>query len=82
MACIVECPDLPSSLHQIHGRPIWPFEITPFSVMLNLTSTTGELTVVIGKDAKNVSTENALDYCPGYTAGIDLARVNNTVKYL
>ncbi|KAJ5148298.1 hypothetical protein N7526_001650 [Penicillium atrosanguineum] len=36
----------------------------------------GELTVVIGKDAKNVPTENALDYVLGYTAGNDLSARN------
>jgi 2-keto-4-pentenoate hydratase/2-oxohepta-3-ene-1,7-dioic acid hydratase in catechol pathway len=33
----------------------------------------GELVVVIGKDAKNVSKENALDYVLGYTAGDDVS---------
>src|ERR1700694_2128353 len=33
----------------------------------------GELVVVIGKDAKNVSRENALDYVLGYTAGDDVS---------
>ncbi|CAM1509219.1 Fc.00g029580.m01.CDS01 [Cosmosporella sp. VM-42] len=33
----------------------------------------GELTVVIGKDAKNVSEEDALDYVLGYTAGNDVS---------
>jgi transcription initiation factor TFIIH subunit 2 len=33
----------------------------------------GELTVVIGRDAKNVSEENALDYVLGYTCGNDLS---------
>jgi transcription initiation factor TFIIH subunit 2 len=33
----------------------------------------GELTVVIGRDAKNVSAEDALDYVLGYTAGNDLS---------
>lgn len=36
----------------------------------------GELTVVIGKDAKNVSEENALDYVLGYTAGNDVSARN------
>ncbi|GKZ64428.1 hypothetical protein AnigIFM50267_003897 [Aspergillus niger] len=36
----------------------------------------GELTVVIGKDAKNVSAEDALDYVLGYTAGNDLSARN------
>jgi 2-keto-4-pentenoate hydratase/2-oxohepta-3-ene-1,7-dioic acid hydratase in catechol pathway len=33
----------------------------------------GELVVVMGKDAKNVSKENALDYVLGYTAGNDVS---------
>ena len=33
----------------------------------------GELTVVIGKDAKNVNAANALDYVFGYSAGNDLS---------
>lgn len=36
----------------------------------------GELTVVISRDAKNVSEENALDYVLGYTAGNDLSARN------
>jgi len=36
----------------------------------------GELTVLIGKDAKNVSEENALDYVLGYTAGNDVSARN------
>ncbi|GAB7358880.1 hypothetical protein MBLNU230_g4103t1 [Neophaeotheca triangularis] len=32
-----------------------------------------ELTIVIGKDCKNVSKENALDYVAGYTAGNDVS---------
>lgn len=33
----------------------------------------GELTVVIGRDAKNVSEEDALEYVLGYTCGNDLS---------
>jgi len=33
----------------------------------------GELVVILGKDAKNVSKENALDYVLGYTAGNDVS---------
>ncbi|KAI5358219.1 Putative fumarylacetoacetase-like protein [Septoria linicola] len=33
----------------------------------------GELTIVIGKDAKNVSEEDALDYVAGYTSGNDVS---------
>ncbi|KAH8692356.1 hypothetical protein BGW36DRAFT_431573 [Talaromyces proteolyticus] len=33
----------------------------------------GELTVVIGRDAKNVRTEDALDYVLGYTCGNDVS---------
>ncbi|PIB02978.1 Fumarylacetoacetate hydrolase domain-containing protein 2 [Cercospora beticola] len=33
----------------------------------------GELTIVIGKDAKNVSEEDALDYVAGYTSGNDIS---------
>lgn len=33
----------------------------------------GELVIVIGKDAKNVSEEDALDYVAGYTAGNDVS---------
>lgn len=36
----------------------------------------GELTVVIGRDAKNVSEEAALDYVLGYTAGNDVSARN------
>lgn len=36
----------------------------------------GELTVIVGRDAKNVSEENALDYVLGYTAGNDLSARN------
>ncbi|KAJ5918026.1 hypothetical protein N7454_010401 [Penicillium verhagenii] len=36
----------------------------------------GELTVVISKDAKNVSEEDALDYVLGYTAGNDISARN------
>jgi transcription initiation factor TFIIH subunit 2 len=33
----------------------------------------GELTVVIGRDAKNVRPEDALDYVLGYTCGNDFS---------
>ena len=33
----------------------------------------GELVVIIGKDAKNVSKEDALDYVLGYTVGNDVS---------
>jgi len=33
----------------------------------------GELTLIIGKDAKNVSMENALDYVAAYTCGNDVS---------
>lgn len=36
----------------------------------------GELTVIIGKDAKNVSEADALDYVLGYTAGNDVSARN------
>lgn len=36
----------------------------------------GELTVIMGRDAKNVSSEEALDYVLGYTAGNDLSARN------
>ncbi|GKZ49436.1 hypothetical protein AbraIFM66951_002000 [Aspergillus brasiliensis] len=36
----------------------------------------GELTVIIGQDAKNVPEEQALDYILGYTAGNDLSARN------
>ncbi|KAJ5681969.1 uncharacterized protein N7477_001909 [Penicillium maclennaniae] len=36
----------------------------------------GELTVVVGRDAKNISEEEALDYVLGYTAGNDLSARN------
>ncbi|GFF48268.1 hypothetical protein IFM51744_06784 [Aspergillus udagawae] len=36
----------------------------------------GELTVVVGRDAKNISEEDALDYVLGYTAGNDLSARN------
>lgn len=36
----------------------------------------GEVTVVIGKDAKNVSEADALQYVLGYTAGNDVSARN------
>lgn len=36
----------------------------------------GELTVVVGRDAKNVSEDEALEYVLGYTAGNDLSARN------
>lgn len=36
----------------------------------------GELTVIIGKDAKNVGEAEALDYVLGYTAGNDISARN------
>lgn len=36
----------------------------------------GELAVVIGRDAKNVSEDDALDYVLGYTAGNDVSARN------
>lgn len=36
----------------------------------------GELTVIIGRDAKNVSEKSALDYVHGYTAGNDVSARN------
>ena len=33
----------------------------------------GEMTIVIGKDAKNVTEENALDYVAAYTVGNDVS---------
>jgi 2-keto-4-pentenoate hydratase/2-oxohepta-3-ene-1,7-dioic acid hydratase in catechol pathway len=36
----------------------------------------GELTVVIGKDAKNVSEADALQYVLGYTVGNDVSARN------
>ena len=36
----------------------------------------GELTVVIGKDAKNVSEADALSYVLGYTVGNDVSARN------
>jgi transcription initiation factor TFIIH subunit 2 len=33
----------------------------------------GEMTVIIGRDAKNVSEEDAIDYVLGYTVGNDLS---------
>jgi len=33
----------------------------------------GELVVILGKDAKNVSKEDALEYVLGYTAGDDVS---------
>lgn len=40
----------------------------------------GELTVVIGRDAKNVSESEALDYVLGYTAGNDISARNFQLK--
>ena len=40
----------------------------------------GELTVIIGKDCKNVSEENALDYVLGYTTGNDVSARNFQVR--
>ncbi|KAF2129124.1 hypothetical protein P153DRAFT_423497 [Dothidotthia symphoricarpi CBS 119687] len=36
----------------------------------------GELTIIIGKDAKNISAANALDYILGYTVGNDVSARN------
>jgi 2-keto-4-pentenoate hydratase/2-oxohepta-3-ene-1,7-dioic acid hydratase in catechol pathway len=36
----------------------------------------GELTVVVGRDAKDISEDEALDYVLGYTAGNDLSARN------
>lgn len=33
----------------------------------------GELTIIIGRDAKNVSEDSALDYVAGYTSGNDVS---------
>lgn len=38
-----------------------------------------ELTIVIGKPAKNVSEEEALDYVLGYTGANDVGVIKNTV---
>lgn len=40
----------------------------------------GELTVIVGRDAKNVSEEDALDYVLGYTSGNDVSARNFQLK--
>ena len=40
----------------------------------------GELAIVIGKDAKNVSRERALDYVFGYTCANDVTRATGSAK--
>ena len=54
--------------------PFEPIEIHPDAQPL--LDYEGELTVVIGRDAKNVSEESALDYVLGYTAGNDVSARN------
>ncbi|KAL3460088.1 hypothetical protein BJX64DRAFT_290573 [Aspergillus heterothallicus] len=54
-----------------------PFEQIPIHPdAQKLLDYEGELTVVIGKDAFNVSEENALDYVLGYTIGNDVSARN------
>ena len=43
----------------------------------------GELVIIMGKDAKNVSKEEALEYVLGYTAGNDVSsRYKTLITYL
>lgn len=50
--------------------PFEPIEIHPDAQPL--LDYEGELTVIIGRDAKNVSEKSALDYLLGYTVGNDV----------
>jgi 2-keto-4-pentenoate hydratase/2-oxohepta-3-ene-1,7-dioic acid hydratase in catechol pathway len=64
-------------------RPMWFMKTTGSvqhpgePIVLPASSTKvdyeGELAVVIGRDAKNVGTEDALDFVLGYTIGIDVS---------
>ena len=54
--------------------PFEPIEIHPDAQPL--LDYEGELTVIIGRDAKNVSEKSALDYVHGYTAGNDVSARN------
>ena len=72
--CIVEYPDLTSSLHQTRRCPrrsLWDYPYPPWHA--TQLEYEGGLTFVIGKNAKNVPAEDALDYVLGYTAGNDLS---------
>jgi 2-keto-4-pentenoate hydratase/2-oxohepta-3-ene-1,7-dioic acid hydratase in catechol pathway len=51
------------------GDPIW----LPRALASNEVDYEGELAVVIGKSARNVSRERALDYVLGYTCGNDVS---------
>ncbi len=54
-----------------------PFDSVPIHPdAQNMLDYEGEMTVLIGKDAKNVSEEDALDYVPGYTNGNDISARN------
>ncbi|KAE8341407.1 hypothetical protein BDV24DRAFT_151310 [Aspergillus arachidicola] len=59
-----------------------PIERTPIIIIVGLNYQThvneakGELTVVMGRDAKNILEEDAVDYVLGYTAGNDLSARN------
>ena len=54
--------------------PFEPIEIHPDAQPL--LDYEGELTVIIGRDAKNVSEKSALDYVLGYTVGNDVSARN------
>ena len=54
--------------------PFEPIEIHPDAQPL--LDYEGELTVIIGRDAKNVSEKSALDYLLGYTVGNDVSARN------
>lgn len=54
--------------------PFEPIEIHPDAQ--SLLDYEGELTVVVGRDAKNVSEKSALDYVLGYTVGNDVSARN------
>lgn len=57
----------PSSVHDTNA----PVPIPP--IAQSTCDYEGELTIVIGKDAKNVSEEDALDYVAGYVSGNDVS---------
>lgn len=56
------------------AAPFEPIEIHPDAQ--SLLDYEGELTVIIGRDAKNVSRNSALVYVLGYTAGNDVSARN------
>ncbi|KAF2501399.1 hypothetical protein BU16DRAFT_522373 [Lophium mytilinum] len=59
----------PSTCIQDHGANV----IVPKIAQDDQADYEGELAIVIGKNAKNVSTEDALDYVAAYTCGNDIS---------